>query len=346
MRLGITMDMSGPSPRLDIERVLEAERLGFAQAWTGEAYGTDAVTPAAWMLARTTKLLVGTGIMQIPARTPTCAAMTAMTLQLLSGGRFLCGLGVSGAQVVEGWHGVRFGKPMTRTKEYIAIMRKVLERKAPLEFQGEEYVIPYAGPDATGLGKPLRSITHGDPGLKFYLASITPAGLRTAGECADGVLPIFYSPEQPQIVSGPILEGKRKAGRPATLEGFDVAPYVRAKLGPDVAACRDAIRPELALYIGGMGARAKNYYNDVAIKLGHAGAAKTIQDLYLDGKKTEAAAAVPDKLIDEISLVGPAERIKDRLAAWQDAAKSGHLGTMVLKGASVAVMRVVAEAVL
>ena len=346
MRLGITMDMSGPSPRLDIERVLEAEGLGFAQAWTGEAYGTDAVTPAAWMLARTTKLLVGTGIMQIPARTPTCAAMTAMTLQLLSGGRFLCGLGVSGAQVVEGWHGVRFGKPMTRTKEYIAIMRKVLERKAPLEFQGEEYVIPYAGPDATGLGKPLRSITHGDPSLKFYLASITPAGLRTAGECADGVLPIFYSPEQPQIVSGPILEGKRKAGRPATMEGFDVAPYVRAKLGPDVAACRDAIRPELALYIGGMGARAKNYYNDVAIKLGYAGAAKTIQDLYLDGKKTEAAAAVPDALIDEISLVGPAERIKDRLAAWQDAAKSGHLGTMVLKGASVAVMRVVAEAVL
>jgi alkanesulfonate monooxygenase SsuD/methylene tetrahydromethanopterin reductase-like flavin-dependent oxidoreductase (luciferase family) len=178
------------------------------------------------------------------------------------------------------------------------------------------------------------------------MASITPAGLRTAGECADGVLPIFYSPEQPAIVSDPILAGKRKVGRPATLEGFDVAPYVRAKLGPDVAACRDAIRPELALYIGGMGARSKNYYNDVAIKLGYPDAAKTIQDLYLDGKKAEAAAAVPDALIDEISLVGPAERIKDRLAAWQDVAKAGHLGTMVLKGASIAVMRVVAEAVL
>jgi alkanesulfonate monooxygenase SsuD/methylene tetrahydromethanopterin reductase-like flavin-dependent oxidoreductase (luciferase family) len=191
------------------------------------------------------------------------AAMTAMTLQYLSGGRFLCGLGVSGPQVIEGWHGVRFGKPMTRTKEYIAIIKQILDRQGPLQFKGEEYEIPYAGQDATGLGKPLRSITHGDPTLKFYLASITPAGLRTAGECADGVLPIFYSPEQPNIVSDPILAGKKKAGRPETLDGFDVAPYVRVKVGPSAAACRDLIRPELALYIGGMGARAKNYYNDV-----------------------------------------------------------------------------------
>jgi len=346
MRLGITVDMSGAAPKLNMDRVLEAERLGFSQAWTGEAYGTDAVTPATWMLARTTKLNVGTGIMQIPARTPTCAAMTAMTLQHMSGGRFLCGLGVSGPQVVEGWHGTRFGKPMTRTKEYIAIIRQILERKGPLVFKGEEYEIPYAGPDATGLGKPLRSITHGDPALKFYLASITPAGLRTAGECADGVLPIFYSPEQPGIVTNPILAGKKKAGRVETMDGFDVAPYVRVKLGDDVQACRDAVRPELALYIGGMGARAKNYYNDVAIKLGYEGEAKTIQDFYLDGKKNEAAAAVPDALIDEISLCGPAARIKDRLAAWQAVAKSGDLGTMVLKGASVEAMRVVAEAVL
>jgi F420-dependent oxidoreductase-like protein len=346
MQLGITVDMSGPTPRLDMERVLEAERLGFSQVWTGEAYGTDAVTPVTWILSRTTRIKAGTGIMQIPARTPTCTAMTVMTLQILSNNRFLCGLGVSGAQVVEGWHGVRFGKPMTRTKEYIAIIRQILERKAPLEFHGEEYVIPYAGPDATGLGRALRSITHGNPDIPFYLASITPAGLRTAGECADGVLPIFYSPEQPNVVSAPILDGMKKAGRPQTLANFDVAPYVRAKLGPDVAACRDAIRPELALYIGGMGARSKNYYNDVAIKLGYEDAAKTIQDLYLDGKKTEAAAAVPDKLIDEISLVGPAERIKDRLAAWQQVAKDRSVGTIVLKGASIEVMRVIAEAVL
>jgi F420-dependent oxidoreductase-like protein len=346
MQLGITVDMSGPAPKLDMERVLEAERLGFSQVWTGEAYGTDAVTPVAWMLARTTKIKAGTGIMQIPARTPTCAAMTVMALQILSNNRFLCGLGVSGPQVVEGWHGVRFGKPMTRTREYIAIIRQILERKAPLEFHGEEYVIPYAGPDATGLGRALRSITHGNPDIPFYLASITPAGLRTAGECADGVLPIFYSPEQPDIVSAPILAGMRKAGRAETLATFDVAPYVRVKVGPDVAACRDAIRPELALYIGGMGARTKNYYNDVAIKLGYEGAAKTIQDLYLNGRKTEAAAAVPDRLIDEISLVGPAERIKDRLAAWQQVARDRSVGTMVLKGASIEAMRVVAEAVL
>jgi F420-dependent oxidoreductase-like protein len=346
MQLGITVDVSGPTPKLDMERVLEAERLGFSQVWAGESYGTDSVTPITWILARTTKIKAGTGIMQIPARTPTCAAMTVMSLQLLSNNRFLCGVGVSGAQVVEGWHGVRFGKPMTRTREYIAIIRQILERKAPLEFHGEEYEIPYAGPDATGLGRALRSITHGNPQIPFYLASITPAGLRTAGECADGVLPIFYSPDQPQVVSAPILDGMEKAGRPATLANFDVAPYVRAKLGPDVAACRDAIRPELALYIGGMGARAKNYYNDVAIKLGYEGAARTIQDLYLDGKKTEAAAAVPDKLIDEISLVGPAERIKDRLAAWQQVAKDRAVGTMVLKGASIEVMRVIAEAVL
>ena len=306
MQLGITVDMSGPTPKLDMERVLEAERLGFSQVWTGEAYGTDAVTPVTWILSRTTKIKAGTGIMQIPARTPA----------------------------------------MTRTKEYIAIIRQVLQRTAPLEFHGEEYVIPYAGPDATGLGRALRSVTHGNPDIPFYLASITPAGLRTAGECADGVLPIFYSPEQPQVVSAPILDGMKKAGRPQTLANFDVAPYVRAKLGPDVAACRNAIRPELALYIGGMGARSKNYYNDVAIKLGYEGAAKTIQDLYLDGKKTEAAAAVPDKLIDEISLVGPADRIKDRLAAWRQAAKDRSVGTMVLKGASIEVMRVVAEAVL
>jgi F420-dependent oxidoreductase-like protein len=346
MRLGITVDMSGPTPALDMERVLEAERLGFTQVWTGEAYGTDAVTPVTWILSRTTKIKAGTGIMQIPARTPTCAAMTVMTLQILSNNRFLCGLGVSAAQVVEGWHGVRFGKPITRTKEYIAIMRQILARKAPLEFHGEEYDIPYAGPDATGLGRSLRSITHGNPDAPFYLASITPAGLRTAGECADGVLPIFYSPEQPNIVSGPILAGMKKAGRPETLANFDIAPYVRAKLGQDVAACRDAIRPELALYIGGMGARSKNYYNDVAIKLGYEEAAKIIQDLYLDGKKVEAAAAVPDKLIDEISLIGPAERIKDRLAAWRQAAQENAVGALVLKGASIEVMRVIAEAVL
>jgi F420-dependent oxidoreductase-like protein len=346
MRLGIIAEMSGPNPTLDMDRVLEAERLGFSQVWTGEAYSTDAVSPVAWILARTTKIKAGTGIMQIPARTPACAAMTVLSLQALSGNRFLCGVGVSGPQVVEGWHGVPFGKPMLRTKEYIAIIRQVLAREKPLEFHGEHYDIPYTGPGSSGLGRALRSITHGNPDVPFYTASITPAGLRTAGEAADGTLPIFYSPDQPMIVTGPILEGRAKAGRGDTMAGFDVAPYVRVKLGDDVAACRDAIRPELALYIGGMGARSKNYYNDVAMKLGYEGEARAIQEFYLDGKKTEAAAAVPDALVDEISLCGPAARIKDRLAAWMDAGRAGHVGTMVLKGADMAAMRVVAEAVL
>jgi F420-dependent oxidoreductase-like protein len=346
MQLGITVDMSGPHPKLDLERILEAEQLGFTQAWVGEAYSTDAVSPVAWILARTTRLKAGTGIMQMSARTPACAAMTVLALQALSGNRFLCGVGPSGPQVVEGWHGLPFGKPMQRTKEYIAIIKQILAREKPLEFHGELYDIPYAGPDASGLGKPLRSIAHGNPDVSFYTASITPAGLRTAGEVADGTLPIFYSPEQPDIVTAPILAGRKKSGRGTSMAGFDVAPYVRARLGPDVQACRDAIRPGLALYIGGMGARSKNYYNDVAVKLGFEGEAKAIQDLFLDGKKTEAAAAVPDKLVDEISLCGPAERIKDRLAAWQDAAKAGHIGTMVLTGASVEVMRIVAETVL
>jgi F420-dependent oxidoreductase-like protein len=344
MRLGITVGLSGPHPKLDIELILEAERLGFSQVWTGESYSTDAVSPIAWILARTTRIKAGTGIMQMPARTPACAAMTVLSLQALSGNRFLCGIGPSGPQVVEGWHGVPFGKPMQRTREYIAIIKQILAREKPLEFHGDQYSIPYDGPDATGLGRPLRSIAHGDPNVPFYTASITPAGLRMAGEVADGNLPIFFSPDKPDVVTAPTLEGRKKAGK--TMAGFDTAPFVRAQLGPDVAACRDAIRPELALYIGGMGARSKNFYNDMVVKMGFEKPAKTIQDLYLDGKKNEAAAAVPDALIDAISLCGPADRIKDRLQAWKDVAKAGHVGTMVLKGSSIDVLRVVAEAVL
>src|SRR5437764_6364247 len=319
MKLAITLRVH-PGSGVDMEAVWEAERLGYDAAWCGEAYGTDAVSPVAWVLAQTKKIKAGTSIMQMPARTPACAEMTAMTLQALSGNRFLCGICPSGPQVVEGWHAVPFGKPLLRTREYIAIIRRILERKAPLEFTGEHYQIPYAGPGATGLGKPLRSIIHGDPSLKIYTASIAPAGLRTAGQVADGVLPFFMAPEKAEAITGPVMEGIAKTGNSKTgdrktLADFDIAPYVRVAMGDDVAACRDKIRPQLALYIGGMGARSKNYYNDVAIKLGHEDAAKTIQDLYLDGKKTEAAAAVPDQLIDEISLVGPAERIKDRLAA-------------------------------
>jgi len=346
MQLGITQRINGATPKLGMDEVLEAERLGYTSVWGGEAWGTDAVSPAAWVLARTTRIKAGTSIMQMQARTPACAAMTAMTLQALSGGRFLLGVGASGPQVIEGWHGVPYGKPLGRTKEYIEIIRNILARDAPLTHQGEHYQIPYAGPGATGLGKPLRSIVHGDPTMPIYTASITPAGLRTAGEVSDGTLPIWFSPEQADLVVQPIFDGMKKAGKLATLANFDLAPYVKVSMGPDLQACRDAVRPNLALYIGGMGARSKNFYNDFAVRLGYAGEAAKIQDLYLDGHKKDAEALVPDALIDEIALIGSADRIKDRLQAWKQVAAAGKLTTMVLTGASVEAMRVVAEAVL
>jgi len=345
MKLAITIRVS-PDRGVDMDLVWEAERLGYEAAWCGEAYGTDAVTPVAWVLAQTKTIKAGTSIMQIPARTPACAAMTAMTLQAMSGNRFLCGIGPSGPQVVEGWHGVPFGKPLLRTREYIAIIRQILERKAPLEFHGEHYQIPYTGRGATGLGKPLRSIIHGNPDLKIYTAAIAPAGLRTAGEVADGTLPIFMSPERPEAIVGPVREGIAKAGGGKTLADFDLAPYVRVSMGEDLAACRDAIRPQLALYIGGMGARSKNFYNDLTKRLGYEEAAADIQDHFLEGRRKEAEAAVPDALIDEISLIGSKERVRDRLQAWKDLAKDHRVGSLVLTGPTAEALRVVAEAVL
>lgn len=344
MRLGMLLRYKGESGGPDMERILEAERLGFESVWTGESWGCDTVTPLTWVLAQTTKLKAGAGIMQMSARTPACAAMTMMTLNAMSGGRFLMGVGPSGPQVIEGWHGEPFGKPLMRTREYIAILRNILERKEPLRHEGEHYQIPYAGEGATGLGKPLKSILHGDPSNPIYTASFSPAGLRTAGEVADGTLPIYMSPEQTDLITGPLLEGMAKADGTKTLADFDVAPYVRVSLGDDLQACRDAIRPELALYIGGMGAREKNFYNDYAKRLGYADAAVKIQDEFLGGRRAEAAAAVPDALIDELCLVGSADRIKDRLQAWKEASKSNAVGTMLLGNASVDAMRVIAEA--
>jgi F420-dependent oxidoreductase-like protein len=346
MRLATTLKFSPDEGGIGMDLVWEAERLGFDAVWAGEAYGTDAVTPITWVLARTGRIKAGTSIMQMPARTPTCAAMTALSLQALSGNRFLCGIGPSGPQVVEGWHGVPFGRPQARTREYVAIIRRVLERKAPLVHRGEHYQIPYAGPGSTGLGKPLRSIVHADPSLKIYTAPISPPGLRTAGEVADGALPYFMSPEKPQAIVGPILEGRAKAGRSSDLADFDLAPYVRIAVGDDIAQCRDKLRPGLALYIGGMGARGRNFYNDLAKRLGYEEAAEAIQDHFLAGRRSEAAAAVPDAFIDEISLVGPRERIRDRLQAWQALAGRHWVGSLVLAGADATAMRIAAEAVL
>lgn len=342
MRLGLTLGSGG---NIDMDLVQEAERLGYSAVWCGESYGSDAVSPVAWMLARTTRIKAGTGIMQMPARTPTCAAMTAMTLQALSGDRFLCGVGPSGPQVVEGWHGQPYGTPMVRTREYLSIIRAIVARERPLEHQGEHYRIPFDGPGATGLGKPLKSILRGKP-LRYYCASITPGGMRLAGEIADGNLPIFMSPEGAALVVKPTFEGMAKAGKPADLAGFDIAPYTKIRVGEDLQACRDAVKPELALYIGGMGARGKNFYNDYCKRLGYPDAAVAIQDAFLGGRQRDAAALVPDRLVDEIALVGPADRIRGRLQDWKAVARDGQVGTLVLTGATVEALRVAAEAVL
>jgi F420-dependent oxidoreductase-like protein len=344
MRLGLLLRYSGNEAGLRMDLVEEAERLGYESVWSSEAYGTDAVTPAAWVLARTSRIKAGTGIMQMPARTPTCAAMTAMSLQALSNDRFLLGIGPSGPQVVEGWHGERYGKPLMRTKEYIEIVRKVFAREAPLEHKGEHYRIPYDGPGATGLGKPLKSIHKSKGSIKIYTAAIAPAGLRTAGEVADGVLPIFVNPEKADLVANQVLDGMEAGGRPRSLENFDIAPYVRVAMGPDLQKCRDALKPELALYIGGMGARSKNFYNDYARRLGYEEQAVKIQDAFLAGRKDEAIAAVPDALIDETALVGPPDRIKARLKDWKHGSAGNKIGTMLLGGVDVAAMRVIAEA--
>lgn len=344
MKLGILLGYKGAPGGPDMDLILEAERLGYDSVWTSEAWGSDAVTPAAWVLARTSKIKVGTGIMQMSARTPSCAAMTAMSLQSMSDGRFLLGLGPSGPQVIEGWHGEVFGKPLKRTREYIGIIRQILAREKPLEFQGEFYQIPNTGPGTTGLGKALKTIMHPDPDLKIYTGSFSPNGLRTAGQVADGVQPIYMIPEKADLVRAHIEEGRAKAGHSTDLSDFDIAPFVRVAMGDDLQACRDTIKQELAFYIGGMGARDKNFYNDYTKRLGYEDAAVKIQDAFLDGRRAEAVAAVPDQLVDDTALVGPPDRIKDRMQAWKAAAKDNSVGSMLLGIKDPKALRVIAEA--
>ena len=346
MRLGLVHGSSGATFAVDMEKVLEAERLGYDSVWTSESYGSDAITPAAWILARTTKIKVGTGIIQMGARAPAMAAMTAATLQAMSGNRFILGIGPSGPQVVEGWYGVPYGKPLTRTREYIEIVRKVLAREAPLTHDGFHYQIPKSGAGTTGLGKALKCILHGDPSMKIYTAAITPAGLRTAGELADGVIPIWMNPEKAEVFTDHLAEGFAKAGGGKGPKDFDVAPYVNVEMGDDLEACRAPIKAQLALYIGGMGARDKNFYNDLAKRLGYEDAAVRIQDLYLDGKRAEAAAAVPNELVDDVAFVGPKARMRERLSVWKAAGRDGKIGTMIIRKASVDALRFFAEELL
>ena len=347
MKLGIAAASFGPRARIDIAFVKRAEELGFDSAWTAEAYGNDAATTATWVLAQTTKLKVGTAIMQMPARTPAMTAMTAMTLDHLSGGRFILGLGPSGPQVVEGWHGVPYGKPLTRTREYIEILRQIFAREKPLEFHGEIYDIPTRAKGSSGLGKPLKSILHGNPAIPIYTASISPNGMRCAGEVADGVFPMMLDPEKvEEVYLDYIEEGFAKASTPKSLENFAIVPAVSVIISDDLEKARMPVKGMMSLYIGGMGARDKNFYNDLAIRLGFEEAAVKIQNLFLDGKKMEAMAAVPDELVDAVHLVGSKDRIRDRLQAWKEAGRKRHVDTLQVGTNQIEALELLAEEIL
>lgn len=317
MRLGLMLGYAAGKIELPIELVREADRLGVHAVWTAEAYGSDAVTPLAWLGALTERIKLGTAIMQMPGRTPANAAMTAMTLNQLSGGRFLLGLGLSGPQVVEGWHGVSYAQPLARTREYVEIVRRIFRRESPLTHEGRHYQIPYRGDDATGLGKPLKSTLAADPTIPIYLAAIGPKNVELAAEIADGWLPIFFAPERYDAVFKPHVEaGLAKAGK--TMDDFDIAPTVSVVINDNLDIAYNMLRPFLALYVGGMGARGKNFYYDLAARYGFETAATEIQDLYLAGDKGAAMARVPAELIDAVALVGPRERVRERLAIWRD----------------------------
>ncbi len=316
MKLGLVQGYSGARIELDLDFILRAEALGFDSVWTAEAWGSDAISPLAWIGARTTKIRLGTAIMQCPGRSPANTAMTAMTLDQLSGGRFMLGLGTSGPQVVEGWHGQPFSKPLSWLREYITIIRRILAREAPLEFQGERYQIPYTGPGSTGQGKPLKSILHGNPEIPIYTGSMAPKSQAMSAELADGCLLTCYSPEHPEVIEDQIRPGLERAQKPRA--AFDLAPMVAVVVGPDVEVCRMPLKAQLALYVGGMGSRKKNFYKNYACKVGFEGEAQVIQDLYLDGKKIDAINAVPDAMVDAFYLCGPPERIRDRFAAWKE----------------------------
>ena len=333
MRLGYYMGYAPPgkNPLELIELAQEAERLGFDSAWAAEAWGTDAITVLSWLAATTSTIKIGSAIMQLPGRSPANAAMTAATLDLLSGGRFLLGLGTSGPQVVEGWHGEAWGKPLGKTREYVEIVRSILRRET-LEHHGEHYDIPYSGPGATGHGKPKKLMMRPlRAEIPIYIAALGPKNVELAFEIADGWIPIFFSPEH-----------ARDAFAFDARNGFDISPSAHVVVTDDVEAGRDFVRPILGLYIGGRGARGKNFYNALVRRYGYEAEAEKIQQLYLDGRQREAIAAVPDALVDDVALVGPRERIADRLYAWRESGAT----TLLCSTHDVNALRTMAELVL
>ena len=321
MRLGVMLGYfgAGTTAAEQLELAREAERLGYDSAWVAEAYGSDAATVLAWLAAQTSSIHLGSAAFQIPARSPAMTAMTAATLDQLSGGRFRLGLGLSGPQVAEGWHGQRFARPLARARDYLSVVRMALERRR-VSYQGETLELPL--PD--GPGKALKlTISPVQPRLPIYLGAMGPRNLALAGELADGWLGFLYAPEHADRFREHLAAGAARAGR--DLDGFDVAPNVQVHIGDDLAAARDAMRPFLALYIGGMGSKERNFYTEQAARYGFEQAARTVQDHYLAGDRAQAMAAVPDELIDLVTLCGPPGRVRERLAAHRDAG----VGTLI-----------------
>ena len=323
MKLGVHVGYWGLGLTAEdqLKIVQEAERLGYESVWTAEAYGSDAATILAWLAASTERIKLGSAIFQMPGRSAAMTAMTAATIDQLSGGRMLLGIGSSGPQVAEGWHGQRFGKQLARTRDYVAVVRKALARER-LEYSGETLELPL--PD--GPGKALKlTIAPVQESIPVYLAAIGPKNTTLAGEIADGWLPTLLSPEHLGEFL-PLLEEGAARVPGKSLDGFDVAPTVNVMISDDVAAARDAMRPFLALYVGGMGSREKNFYNQLAQRYGHEDAARKVQDLYLDGKREEAAAALPDSLIDTVTLCGPRDVVRERLEVY----RAAGVGTMIV----------------
>jgi F420-dependent oxidoreductase-like protein len=332
---------SGASMDLDIATILEAERLGYHSCWTAEAWGSDAVSPLAWIGAQTTKIKLGTAIMQLPGRSPANTAMTAMTMDALSGERFILGLGTSGPQVVEGWHGLPWHEPLTWLREYVTIVKKILAREAPLEFEGKRYQIPYRGPNSAGLGKPLKSILHGRKEIPIYSGSMAPRGQELAGELCDGLLLTCMNPERPEVIIDHVKAGLAKAGGGKRLEDFDIAPTIAVVVGDDVDACRRPLKEQLALYIGGMGAKDKNFYREYLSRVGYEEVCVRIRDLFLGGQRKEAVAAVPDAMVDQLYLVGPPARIREQFQKW----KGSGATTLIVGARQIEAIRLMAELV-
>ena len=307
---------SGP-PAGALEGIKEAERLGFDSVWTAEAYGSDALTPLAWWGAHTERVRLGTGIIQMSARTPAATAMAAMTIDHLSNGRFILGLGASGPQVVEGWYGQPYPKPLARTREYISIVREIIRREAPINHHGEFYDMPYPG--GAGLGKPLKSTIHPlRKEIPIFLGAEGPKNVALTAEICDGWLPLFFSPKEDPFYRKCLNEGFAKSGEANKADRFEVASGLFIIPGDDAEKCADFVRPFLALYAGGMGARGANFHFEVFARMGYEDVALKVQDLYLAGKKAEAAAAIPLSMVEDVALVGPVDKIKDELAKWRE----------------------------